>query len=94
VPEAIGATTVVARSPSVVTAEVGGELVVMSIERGHYFGLDAVGTDVWRRIEPPCSFADLIEALAADYGADRTTIAADVRSLLTRMLAQDVVRLM
>jgi hypothetical protein len=94
VADAIGDATVVARSPSVVTAEVDGELVVMSIEHGRYFGLDAVGTEIWRRIEPPCSFADLIEALAADYHADRATIAADVRSLLARMLAQDVVRLM
>jgi Coenzyme PQQ synthesis protein D (PqqD) len=93
VADAIGEATVVARSPSVVTAEVDGELVVMSIEHGRYFGLDAVGTEIWRRIEPPCSFADLIEALAADYDADRATIAAGVRSLLARMLAQDVVRL-
>jgi hypothetical protein len=85
--------TVISRSPSVLTAEVDGEIVMMSIEQGRYFGLDDIGSDIWNRIEPPCPFAALIDRLAADYDADRTTIAADVQALLGRMAAQDVVRL-
>jgi Coenzyme PQQ synthesis protein D (PqqD) len=85
--------TVVSRSPAVLTAEVQGEVVMMSIEQGQYFGLDDIGSDVWKRIDPPCSFANLIDGLAAAYDADRTTIAADVRDLLGRMAERDVVRL-
>ena len=85
--------TLISRSPSVLTAEADGEIVMMSIEHGRYFGLDDIGSDIWRRIEPPCSFAALIEALAANYEADHATIAADVQGLLVRMAAQDVVRL-
>jgi hypothetical protein len=85
--------TVISRSPSVLTAEVDGEVVMMSIEQGRYFGLDDIGSDIWRRIEPPCSFAVLVDRLASDYDADRATIAADVQALLDRMVAQDVVRL-
>jgi hypothetical protein len=85
--------TMISRSPSVLTAEVDGEVVMMSIEQGRYFGLDDIGSDIWKRLEPPCSFADLIERLAADYEADRATIAADVRAMLASMAKQDVVRL-
>lgn len=85
--------TVISRSPSVLAAEVDGEIVMMSIEQGRYFGLDDIGSDVWKRIEQPCSFVALVDILAADYDADRTTIAADVSALLTRMAEQDVVRL-
>jgi hypothetical protein len=85
--------TVISRSPSVLAAEVGSEIVMMSIEQGRYFGLDDIGSDIWKRIEPPCSFAALIDGLAADYEADRATIAADVQALLDRMAEQDVVRL-
>jgi hypothetical protein len=90
---AIADATLVSRSPSVLTAEVDGEIVMMSIERGRYFGLDDIGSDIWKRIEPPCSFATLIDALAADYEADRATIVTDVQNLLSRMVEQDVVRL-
>jgi Coenzyme PQQ synthesis protein D (PqqD) len=85
--------TIVSRSPSVLTAEVDGEIVMMSIGQGHYFGLDHIGSDIWKRIEPPCSFAALIDGLAADYEADRATIITDVQNLLGHMVEQDVVRL-
>jgi len=60
----IADSTIVSRSPSVLTAEIDGEVVMMSIEQGQYFGLDDIGSDIWKRIEPPCAFADLIEPLS------------------------------
>ncbi len=85
--------TRISRSAAVLTAEVDGEIVMMSIEQGRYFGLDDIGSDIWKRLEQPCSFHALIDRLVADYDADRATIAADVEALLGRMAAQDVVRL-
>jgi hypothetical protein len=84
--------TILSRSPAVLAAEVDGEVVMMSIERGHYFGLDDIGSDIWKRLELPCTFSALIDGLATDYDADRATIATDVRALLDRMMADDVVR--
>ena len=90
---AVADSTMISRSPSVLTAEVDGEVVMMSIEQGRYFGLDDIGSDIWKRLDTPCSFAELIGRLAVDYDADRAAIAADVRALLGRMAEQDVVRL-
>ena len=89
---AISGATQIARSPAVLAAEVDGEVVMMSIEQGRYFGLDDIASDIWKRIEPPCPFGELVDRLAADYEAERETIARDVRALLERMAAQDVVR--
>ena len=90
---AIADATIISRSSSILTAVVNGEIVMMSIQQGQYFGLDDIGSDIWKRIEPPCSFAALIDGLAHDYEADRATITADVHSLLLRMAEQDVVKL-
>ena len=85
--------TVISRSPSVLTAEVDGEVVMMSIEQGRYFGLDDIGSDIWKCLDTPCSFAELIDRLASVYDADQATIAAVVRDLLSRLAVQDAVRL-
>jgi hypothetical protein len=90
---AIADATIVSRSPSILTTELDGEIVMMSIEQGHYFGLDHIGSDIWKRIEPPCSFAALIDGLATDYEADRATIITDVQNLLDQMVERDIVRL-
>jgi Coenzyme PQQ synthesis protein D (PqqD) len=85
--------TLITRSPTVLTAEVDGEILMMSIERGCYFSVNGVGLDIWRRLDPPCSFAELIDGLTADYDATKATIVEDVRALLSRMLAEDIVRI-
>ena len=92
-PPAISDETRISRSPAVLAAEVDGETVMMSIEKGCYFGLDDIASDIWRRLEEPCSFAALVDQLLADYDADRAMIAGDVRRLLVLMAAQDAIRL-
>src|SRR5436190_19348918 len=92
-PRDIVEATIIARSPAVLAAEVDGEIVMMSIEQGRYFGLDDIASDIWKRLETPCSFAALIDRLLADYDADRETIAADLRALLLQMAAHDAIRL-
>jgi hypothetical protein len=90
---AIHETTMISRSPSVTTAEMNGETVMMNIEQGRYFGLDRVGTDIWNHLDPPCTFAALIDHLLTVYEVDRTTLTGDARELLARMAQIGVVKL-
>jgi len=83
--------TLISRSPSVLTADMDNEVLIMRIEHADYFNLNDVGSDIWRRLESPCSFANLIDQLAADYDGTRATIAADVHALLSQMAVHDIV---
>jgi hypothetical protein len=89
----IAEVTRISRNPAILAVEVDSETVMMSIEAGRYYGLDDIGTVIWQRIDPPCSFGDLVDQLALEYEADRATISSDVRALIDRMAQQDVVRL-
>jgi hypothetical protein len=88
----IGDNTLISRSTSVLSAPVRDEIVMMSVESGRYLGLDDIGSDIWRRLETPRTFGELIDGLAADYAADRAVIADDVRKLLSEMAAHNVVK--
>lgn len=90
-PDQIGEQTTIRRSNSLLVAGVRDETVMMDTESGHYYGLDDIGSEIWRRLEKPCTFGALIDSLAADYDADRAAIAADVRALLSQMAMHDVV---
>ena len=92
-PAPIVDSTVVSRNRSILTAEVGTETAMMSLEQDRYFGLDDIGGDIWRRLQVPRRFGDLIDELMGDYDADRATISGDVRKILTEMAAHDLVKL-
>ncbi|HEY0836221.1 MAG TPA: PqqD family protein [Azospirillum sp.] len=81
------------RVANVLSAEVDGEAVLMSIEKGFYFGLDDIGSDVWRRLEEPVGVAALAAALAEDYDGDPAVIEHDVLALLSDMAANGLVEL-
>lgn len=90
---AVEAPTLVTRSPSVVATAEGDTTLMMHLDHGRYFTLDAIGGEVWRRIETPCTFGALVDGLAADYDAQRPEIARDVAGLLGTMAAAGVVTL-
>lgn len=89
----IGEQTTIRRSNSLLVAGVRDETVMMDTDSGHYYGLDDIGSEIWRRLETPSTFGALVDSLAADYDADRAAIAADVRALLSQMAMHDVVSL-
>lgn len=76
------------RIPGVLAADVDGEMVMMDVGKGVYYGLDAIGSDIWKRLETPVSAAELAAELAKDYEADVATIEADVLALFKRLVEQ------
>lgn len=92
-PMPIDEQTLITRSSGLMTAPVHDETVMMDIENGQYYGLDDIGSEIWRRLESPCRFGDLVDGLVVNYDSDRAVIAADVRKLLAVMADHNVVTL-
>lgn len=83
--------TLVHRRPPVLATEVAGEATMMDMESGVFFGLDSIGTDMWRRLEQPMSLASLADAMSRKYAADPATIERDLSALLLTMAEHGLV---
>jgi Coenzyme PQQ synthesis protein D (PqqD) len=84
-------TSLVKLANDLISAPVDGEVVILSVERGTYYGLDEIGTEIWQRLDSPVRVDVLCEDLAAKYAADRRTIERDVLTLLESLLAEGLV---
>ncbi len=80
--------TIISRVSDLLTAEVDGELVAMSVEQGKCYGLNAVGTHVWNMLEQPHSIDSLCERLMMEYDVEEARCRHDVTELLKDMHAQ------
>ena len=69
------------------STNLAGEVVILDIERGLYYGLDAVGAALWARLQSPSRLDDLVDHVVDHYDVDRPTAQADIQSLLQEMLA-------
>ena len=73
------------RSPNIIATEVDGEMVLMSIEDGKYFGLDPIGSEIWRRLEEPKSAEALTAELKDHFEGDPDAIERETRDFLDKL---------
>lgn len=79
-------------SKDVVAREVGGEMVLLDLSSGQYFGLDTVGRRVWELLsDRPHALNELSDHIEAEFDAPRAQIEADLLTLAQQLKDQELV---
>lgn len=87
----LSSTTVVARADGFVEAEVDGEIVVLSIERGTCYGLNRVGSRIWSLMSRPSPIHDLCATLLREYKVEPDVCEREVLDLLEELRAEGLI---
>jgi len=69
----------------VLTRELRGESVILDLASERYFGLDEVGTGMWRALTQGKSIEHAIAALETEYEVDPRTLRADVAEFVRKL---------
>lgn len=77
---------------SVVTAELDGEAVLLNVETGTYFGLDRIGSDIWRYLEQGSTESQIAEQLMRDYEVDEAMLRVDLAEFLVLLESKGLVQ--
>ncbi|MDB4938586.1 MAG: hypothetical protein JWP87_5558 [Labilithrix sp.] len=72
-------------SPSVYARTFGDEVVLLEFGKGEYFGLDAVGADVWRRLEAGDDLGAAADHVVAYYDVGRAEALRDILELVAEL---------
>jgi hypothetical protein len=89
--QAVNAQTMLVRSPQLVHSAVDGEISMMHVETGKYYGLASVGAKIWGLLAEPMTVQAICDRLMNEYRIDRATCEADVLRFAERMAAEGVV---
>ena len=73
-------------NPGAIFREVEGEAVILDLDTGLYFGLDAVGTRIWKLIQQHGSLRRVLEALEDTYDGPPSAVKAGLLRLVTELL--------
>ncbi len=77
---------------SVVSADLGNELVLLDLATGTYFGLDEVGLEIWKLISQGQGLEQIVQALLAQYEVGEADLRRDVESLLAQLADKGLVK--
>ena len=71
-----------------IATDVDGEVVMMSVQQGEYYGLDSVGSRIWELFEQPKTTEQVIDVLTAEYEVDRKTCEQDVIQFVDELMGK------
>lgn len=83
----------ITRHSDMLSAEIGGEAIMMSIENGAYFGLNPVATRIWDLIEQPKSVAALIQTITDEYEVSSEQATDDVQVFVADMIERGIAQI-
>jgi len=69
----------------VIFRELDGEAVVLNLDTGIYFGLEAVGTRIWRLLEEHMSLRLVLDTLVEEYEAPSDRLQGDLLAFVERL---------
>ena len=76
------ADTLVTTTQNQVASDLEGEVVVLNVMDGVYYGLDGVGARVWELLAEPRTLSDILADLLQRYAVDAERCEQDLRGLL------------
>jgi len=83
--------TVVVAAQAQISSDLGDETVILNLKNGMYFGLDQVGTRIWKLIQQPQSVTTLCNTLIAEYDVTAAQCELDVVALLWELATAELI---
>lgn len=85
--------TKLVRNQDLIAAEMDGDVVMLSIENGQYYGLTGIAPRIWELLETPHSVDQLLVDLLQHYDVAEDVLRADLDGFLTDMQQNGLLRL-
>jgi hypothetical protein len=78
-------------TPRVTSQIIEGEAIMINLESGNYYNLNATGTDIWDGIEKRISVCQIAAAVAQRYDGDQPEIENAVAQLIAELEKEELI---
>jgi hypothetical protein len=77
--------------PDVIVRELEGEMVLLNLASGVYFGLDRVGARVWQLVDEHATLDGVLAVMREEFDAPADVLERDVLRLVSELAGQGLV---
>jgi len=85
--------TCVKCSEGQMTADLSGELAILNLKTGVYFGLNAVGARIWSLVNGSRSVREIRDVILEEYAVDVSQCERDLVRLLTELVRHNLIEI-
>lgn len=82
---------IITKSDTFLEAEMGEELVMMSMENNAYYGFDKIGKIIWEMLKEPISIQTLLDRLTERYDVSEQQCLDDITPFLEKLRDENLI---
>jgi hypothetical protein len=86
-------TSTVLATKNQVSCDLAGELVILNLKSGMYYGLDSVGARIWNLIQEPKTVSAVLDTLLEEYDVEPDRCESDLFLLLSDLAGRDLLEI-
>lgn len=83
--------SIIARNQEIIHNDIDGEVVIMSIAKNNFYGIDKIGSHIWELLENSRSVEEIITTMMQNYEVERETCEKDVIDFLDEALKNELI---
>jgi len=83
--------TILQRKSDLLFNQIDGEVVMLSIANNEYYGMDKIGSRIWKMLEQPVSFKNLIKMLCDEFNVSEQQCKKDTIEFLTKLSDKNLI---
>jgi Coenzyme PQQ synthesis protein D (PqqD) len=90
----ISQSTRVTISPDVVSCDLAGEVAILNMKDGVYYGLDPVGATIWNLIQKPIVLEEVRDKILEEYDVEAEECQEDLLELIEKLVENGLVEVL
>ncbi len=85
--------TIVERRNDLPTVDLDGEVGLMNVENGEYYGMDPIGSRIWELVEKPKAVSEIVSLLIEEYDVEENVCQEQVLDFINSLVKKDLVNI-
>jgi hypothetical protein len=91
VKRAVSENSIVVAARGQLPSDLRDEIVILDLEGGTYYSLDAVGARIWQLIQKPRTVEEILDSLTSEYEVDPVRCRRDLVVLFQRLTEEGLI---
>lgn len=88
---AIQLQSIITKNPSIISSRMDDEVVMMSIEKGNYYGLNPVAAEIWEMLTGPMTVQSVCDRLMEAFDVGQEQCHREVFSYLEKLATEGLI---
>lgn len=88
---AINSESIISKNPQIISSKMDDEVVMMSVEKGNYYGLNRVGSEIWEKLTEPLTVGCLCDKLMQEFNVEKEQCEREVITYLEKLVSEGLI---